>query len=120
MIYQKDILPELLHLLNPSDAETTYNCILIQRRKEMHRHVAQAIERVFKEDLERHYTALAQHYEKAAEYKRASEYYRLAGEKVQSTSSIEGAVHLYDRGEAALDMLHEDRLGCATRSERLS
>jgi class 3 adenylate cyclase len=110
LIYEKDILPELLHLFKHHlTQETTYNCILIQRRKEMHRHVAKAIERVFKDDLERHYTALAQHYEKAAEYKRASEYYRLAGEKAQSTTSIEGAVHLYDRGEAALDMLHQER-----------
>ena len=110
LIYQKDILPELLHLFKHHlTHETTYNCILIHRRKEMHRQVAQAIERVFKDDLERHYAALAQHYEKAADYQRAFEFYRLAGEKAQSTASIEGAVQLYDRGEAALDLLHEER-----------
>ena len=110
LIYQKEILPELLHLFRHHlTQETTYNSILMQRRKEMHRQVAQAIEKEFQNDLDRHYPALAQHYEKAADYKQAFEYYRLAGEKAQNTTSIEGAVQLFDRGETALDMLHEDR-----------
>jgi hypothetical protein len=52
---------------------------------------------------------LAQHYEKATEYRRASECYRIAGDKAQETTSVNAAVDLYERGETALQMLHEDR-----------
>jgi class 3 adenylate cyclase len=111
-VYEKEIVPELLYLFKHYlTQEATYNSILIQRRKEMHRQVAAAIEDTYKDGLERYYSVLAQHYEKAAEYQRAFECYRLAGDKAQGTSSESAAVQLYERGEVALQMLHEDRPG---------
>ncbi len=111
-IYEKEITPELLYLFKHYlTQEATYNSILIQRRKEMHRRVAAAIEQVYKDSLDRYYSVLAQHYEKAAEYKRAFECYRLAGDKAQGTTSVSAAAQLYERGETALQMLHQDRPG---------
>jgi class 3 adenylate cyclase len=109
-IYEKEIAPELLYLFKHYlTQEATYNSILIQKRKEMHRQVAAAIEDIYKDSLDRYYSVLAQHYEKAAEYQRAFECYRLAGDKAQGTSGASAAVQLYERGETALQMLHEDR-----------
>jgi class 3 adenylate cyclase len=109
-VYEKEIAPELLYLFKHYlTQEATYNSILIQKRKEMHRQVAAAIEQTYKNSLDRYYSVLAQHYEKAAEYRRASECYRLAGDKAQETTSVNAAVDLYERGETALQMLHEDR-----------
>ena len=109
-IYEKEITPELLYLFKHYlTQEATYNSILIQKRKEMHQKVAAAIEVIYKDGLDRYYSVLAQHYEKAAEYKRAFEFYRLAGDKAHGTSSAGAAVQLYERGETALQRLHEDR-----------
>jgi class 3 adenylate cyclase len=109
-VYEKEIAPELLYLFRHYlTQEATYNSILIQKRKEMHRQVAAAIEQIYRNSLDRYYSVLAQHYEKATEYRRASECYRLAGDKAQETTSVNAAVDLYERGETALQMLHEDR-----------
>jgi class 3 adenylate cyclase len=111
-IYEKEIAPELLYLFKHYlTQEATYNSILIQKRKEMHGQVAAAIEQIYKESLDRYYSVLAQHYEKAAEYRRAFECYRLAGDKAQGTTSATAAVQFYERGETALQMMHEDRPG---------
>jgi predicted ATPase len=104
-IYEKEIVPELLYLFRHYlTQEATYNSILIQRRKEMHRQVAAAIEQIYKDGLDRYYSVLAQHYEKAAEYRRAFECYRLAGDRAQGTTSVSAAAQLYERGETALQM----------------
>jgi len=111
-VHEKEITPELFYLFKHYlTQEAAYNSILIQRRKEMHLRVAAAIEEIYKDSLERYYSVLAQHYEKAAEYRRAFECYRLAGDKAQGTTSGDAAVQLYERGEMALQMLHEDRPG---------
>jgi class 3 adenylate cyclase len=104
-IYEKEIVPELLYLFKHYlTQEVTYNSILIQRRKEMHRQIAAAIEQIYKDGLDRYYSVLAQHYEKAAEYRRAFECYRLAGDRAQGTTSVSAAAQLYERGETALQM----------------
>jgi hypothetical protein len=120
-VYEKEIVPELLYLFKHYlTQEATYNSILIQRRKEMHRQVAAAIDHIYKDGLDRYYSVLAQHYEKAAEYKRAFECYRLAGDKAQATTSVSAAVQLYERGETALQMLHEDRPGLRNKLKGLA
>jgi hypothetical protein len=109
-IYEKEIAPELFYLFKHYlTQEATYNSILIQKRKEMHAQIAAAIEQIYQDRLDRYYSVLAQHHEKAAEYRRAFECYRLAGDNAQSSTSATAAVQLYQRGETALQMMHEDR-----------
>src|SRR5437879_12223733 len=74
----------------------------------MHGQVAAAIEQIYKDSLDRYYSVLAQHHEKAAEYRRAFERYRQAGDKAQGTTSASAAVQLYERGATALQMMHEE------------
>jgi len=109
-VYRKEIAPELSYLFKHYlTQQATYESILIQRRKELHRKIGAAIEKEHKEGLERYYAVLAQHYEKAGDYQLAFEYYRRAGENVQESQSEAAALGLYERGESALRMLRSDR-----------
>ena len=111
-LYAKQILPEMEYLFKHYlTQDTTYNSILIERRKQLHRQVAGAIEAIYKESLHQYYALLAQHLEKAGDYGKAFEYYRLAGERAQQTQSDTAAVALYQRGETALEKLYESRTG---------
>jgi len=111
-LYQQEIASELSYLFKHYlTQEATYNSMLIRRRKELHKQVGAAIEKVYKGALESHYSLLAQHYEKADDYQRAFAYYRLAGENAQQTQSEVAAVRLYERGEIALQSLYESRSG---------
>ncbi len=108
LIYEKKIEPELQYLFKHFlTQEATYNSILIERRKALHREVAQAIEAIYRESLEANYAVLAQHFEQAGDYGKASDYFRLAGECAQQTKSDLAAETLYRHCEHALDKLYE-------------
>lgn len=110
LIYRNDIAPELEYLFKHYlTQQTTYNSILLERRKQLHRQVAEAIEALYSNDLERYYDVLAQHLESAEEYARAFAYYRKAGERAHTNASDATAVALLARGETALEALHRSR-----------
>jgi hypothetical protein len=109
-VYRKDIVPDLLYLFKHYlTQQATYESILIQRRKELHRKIGEAIEKEHKDGLERYYAVLAQHYEKAGDYQLAFDYYRRAGENAQGSQSEAAALGLYERGETVLRLLHSDK-----------
>jgi class 3 adenylate cyclase len=109
-IYEKEISPELSYLFKHYlTQEATYNSILIRRRKELHKQIANAIETVYKSSLERYYPLLAQHFEKAGNYEKAFMYYNFAGDQTQHAQSGSAAATLYRRGEIALEALLEKR-----------
>ena len=109
-VYRKEIVPELLYLFRHYlTQQATYETILLQRRKELHRKIGAAIEMEYKEGLDRYYAVLAQHYEKAGDYQLAFDYYRRAGENAQGSQSEAAALGLYERGEAVLRLLHSDK-----------
>jgi class 3 adenylate cyclase len=110
LVYEKEIVPELQYIFKHYlTQEATYNSILIEKRKQLHREVAGAIEAIYRESLERRYAVLAQHLEKAGDFKRAFEYYRLAGERAQESQSEAAGLALLKKGEEALEKLYEFR-----------
>jgi class 3 adenylate cyclase len=105
--YEKQIVPELQYIFKHYlTQEATYNSILVERRKQLHKQVGEAIEAVYKDSLERNYGVLAQHLEKAGEYQKAFDYYRRAGEHAQQAQSDTAAASFYKRGESALEKLY--------------
>lgn len=110
LIYEKEIVPELQYIFKHYlTREATYNSILIEKRRQLHREVAGAMETVYRESLERYYAVLAQHLEKAGEFKKAFEYYRLAGERAQESQSEAAGLALLKKSEEALEKLYEFR-----------
>jgi class 3 adenylate cyclase/tetratricopeptide (TPR) repeat protein len=61
--------------------EVAYGLLLNERRKELHRRIAAAIESLHGERLEDHYAELAHHYSRAGESAKAMHYLGLAGEQ---------------------------------------
>jgi predicted ATPase len=68
-------LPELEYLFKHVLAqETTYESILLQRRRELHARVGQAMEMLFADRLEEFYGVLAHHYVRAEAWAQALAY----------------------------------------------
>ena len=61
--------------------ETVYESILIQRRKEIHQKVAQAIEKIFNVRIHEFYGMLAYHYSRAESLEKAEECLIKAGKR---------------------------------------
>ncbi len=73
----------------------TYESILIQERKFLHKHIGHIIEILFQDRLDEFYGLLAYHYTQAEEWKKAHRFLQKAGEKAGSMASDTEALELY-------------------------
>jgi class 3 adenylate cyclase/tetratricopeptide (TPR) repeat protein len=87
--------------------EVAFGSVLNERRKELHRRTAAAIESLFAERLEDRYAELAHHYGRAGDAPKAVQYMGLAGEQAQQRSAFTEALALLNAGLDLLKTLPE-------------
>ncbi|MGO9147917.1 MAG: adenylate/guanylate cyclase domain-containing protein [Desulfomonilia bacterium] len=96
LIRERKRMEELEYLFKHALAqEVAYESILMQRRKELHRTVADSIEKVFNERLHEFYGMLAYHYNLAEDPGKTEEYLIKAGEESLKASASTEALHYY-------------------------
>lgn len=78
--------------------EATYGSILLNKRKELHIKVADAIESVFHDKLYKFYGILAYHYSNGENMEKAEEYLIRAGEEALKSSASSEAINYYQEG----------------------
>ena len=101
LIYEKTLFPELAYMFKHAlTHEVAYNSLLLHRRKELHRTIAQAIEELYADRLAEHYEVLAYHFARAEDTGKALEYLVKAAQKAANAFANREAVVLY---EQALD-----------------
>jgi class 3 adenylate cyclase/tetratricopeptide (TPR) repeat protein len=106
-IYERSFAPELAYMFKHAlTHDVAYNSLLVQRRKELHRLIAMAIEDLYTERLPESYEMLAYHYERGEVWEKALEYLVKAGQKAQQAYANKEALDHYNR---ALDIC--ERLG---------
>jgi class 3 adenylate cyclase/tetratricopeptide (TPR) repeat protein len=106
-IYERSFYPELAYMFKHAlTHDVAYHSLLMQRRKELHRLVAMAIEELYAERLPESYEMLAYHYERGEVWEKALEYLVKAGQKAQQAYANQEALDHYNR---ALDIC--ERLG---------
>jgi hypothetical protein len=75
--------------------EAAYNLLLFAQRQQLHRAVAEWIEREYAADLSPHYSLLAYHWGKAEEWSKTVTYLELAGEQALSRGAYREAVDFF-------------------------
>jgi class 3 adenylate cyclase/predicted ATPase len=102
-IYEQPAFPEVEYIFKHAlTQEVAYNSLLVERRKTMHERAAQAIEEVYQQRLEDHYSELAHHYSRSGNTQKAVDYLQLAGQQaVQRFANVEAVSHV----TAALELL---------------
>ncbi len=88
-IYAKSLFPELEYMFRHALVqEVAYNSLLINRRKEIHEKIGQAIESLHAQRLEEFYEMLAYHYSKSGNLLKAYEYLKQAGRKAVKNDAL--------------------------------
>ncbi|MGE0822640.1 MAG: AAA family ATPase [Candidatus Binatia bacterium] len=102
-VYAQPAFPDVEYIFKHAlTQEVAYNSLLIERRKVLHERTAQAMEEVYKDQLEDHYGELAYHYGRSGNAGKAVEYLGLAGQQaVQRSANVEAITHL----TSALELL---------------
>lgn len=96
LIRERKRLDEIEYLFKHALAqEVTYESILLNKRKELHLHVANAIETVFKGRLHEFYGMLALHYSKGENLYKAEEYLINAGEEALKAAASTEALSYF-------------------------
>jgi class 3 adenylate cyclase/tetratricopeptide (TPR) repeat protein len=98
LIREQKRMEELEYLFKHALAqEVAYESILIQRRRELHKVVADSIEKVFSERLHEFYGMLAFHYSQAEDSDKAEEYLIRAGEESLKASASSEALGFFQK-----------------------
>ena len=102
-LYEQPAFPEVEYIFKHAlTQEVAYGTVLQERRKVLHEQTAQAIEQIYHDRLDEHYSELAHHYSRSGNTQKAADYLQLAGEQaVQRSANTEAIRHL----TAALEFL---------------
>ena len=106
LVYEKAGGPEPGYLFKHTlTQEVTYGSLLIQRRKELHRRIALAIEELHADRRAEQCEMLAYHFQKAEAWDKALEYLLEAAEKAAKAFAAREAIALCDQAEDAAGRL---------------
>jgi ABC-type oligopeptide transport system substrate-binding subunit/class 3 adenylate cyclase len=110
LVREKTSQPELEYMFKHSlTQEAAYNSLLVDRRREFHRRVGEALEELFADRKEQFLGLLAHHFEGAGEYRKAVDYLIQAGDRARLTDEhLEAADH-YREAIKLLTELGDDR-----------
>src|SRR6266568_8360217 len=81
----------------------------MQRRKALHRAVGEAIEELYPDRLEEHYTELAHHFSQGEVWDKAYLYWRQAGARAFARSSMREAITCFEQALAVLQHLPDSQ-----------
>ena len=102
LIYERNLFPELAYMFKHAlTQDVAYNSLLIQRRKDLHRVVAMAIEELYADRLVECYEMLAHHYERGEVWDKALHYLVKAGQ--EALAHFSRALPVFERLDKAVD-----------------
>jgi len=106
LLYERGIYPQSAYIFKHALAqEVVYDSILTMRRKTLHEEIGNAIEDLYKENIDEHYGVLAEHYIAGENYDKGAEYSRFASKKAAKTGSLNGAIAQAEKRIACLERL---------------
>jgi len=116
-IYEQPAFPEPEYTFKHAlTQEVAYGSVLAARRQVLHARTAQAIEDLFRYNLDAHYAELARHYSRTDNAAKAVEYLRLAGTQAAHRGAYEEAIAQLSRG---LELVQELPEGAAREQQEL-
>jgi class 3 adenylate cyclase/predicted ATPase len=105
-LYEMRLFPDLAYTFKHAlTYEVAYNSLLIERRQGLHERVAQAIEALFHDRIEEHYSELAHHYSCSGNTAKAVAYCQRAGQQAVRRSAFAEAITILTTGLEVLKAL---------------
>jgi predicted ATPase len=75
LLYERGIYPQSNYIFKHAlTREVVYDSILTSKKKMLHDEIGKAIEKLYKENIDEHYSVLAEHYFASENYEKGAEY----------------------------------------------
>jgi class 3 adenylate cyclase/tetratricopeptide (TPR) repeat protein len=106
LLYERGIYPQSTYIFKHAlTQEVVYDSMLNKRKKTLHEQIGNAIENLYKGDIDEYYGVLAGHYIMGQNYEKGAEYSRLAGKKAQKAGSFKEAIEYAEKSVFSLERL---------------
>jgi predicted ATPase len=93
LLYERGSFPETVYIFRHAlTREVVYESILTIRKKIYHEKIGNAVEEIYRDDIEKHYGVLAGHYIASEKYEKGARYSRLAERHAEKTASLADAI----------------------------
>jgi class 3 adenylate cyclase/tetratricopeptide (TPR) repeat protein len=106
LLYERGIYPQSTFIFKHAlTQEVIYDSILTKKKKQLHYQIGDAIEELYKGNIDEYYSLLAEHYIEGENYEKGAEFSRLAGKKAGKGASFTEAIAYCEKGIACLERL---------------
>jgi class 3 adenylate cyclase/tetratricopeptide (TPR) repeat protein len=106
LVYERGIFPKSTNIFKHAlTRDVVYDSILTKRKKELHHEIGQAVEELYKDNINEHYEVLADHYIASENYEKAAAYSKLAGKKAEKAASLNDAIAYAKKRVASIEKL---------------
>ena len=103
LIFERSLYPELVYMFKHAlTHDVAYQSLLLERRRQLHGVVADAIHELYEDRLAEQYETLAHHFERAERWAEAVEFLVRSGDKAAASFAPREAIAFYER---ALDVV---------------
>jgi len=106
LVYERGIFPQSTHIFKHAlTRDVVYDSILTRRKKELHDEIGQAVEELYKDNINEHYEVLAEHYIASENYEKAAKYSKLSAKKATKAVSLKDAITFAKKRVASIEKL---------------
>jgi class 3 adenylate cyclase/tetratricopeptide (TPR) repeat protein len=93
LLYERGIYPESTYIFKHAlTREVIYNSILAKQKKRLHDQIGNAIEALYKENVDEFYEVMAKHFIAGENFKKGAEYSKLVAKKAEKTAALNDAI----------------------------
>ncbi|MGD9045877.1 MAG: adenylate/guanylate cyclase domain-containing protein, partial [Desulfobacterales bacterium] len=93
LLYERGIYPETTYIFkNALTREVVYDSILTRKRKKLHEEIGRSIEELSKENIDKQYGVLAEHFIQSGNHTKGAVYSMLAGKTAARAASYRDAI----------------------------
>jgi tetratricopeptide (TPR) repeat protein len=108
LLYERGIYPQSNYIFKHAlTREVVYDSILAKKKKKLHEEIGNAIEELYKDNLNEHCEVLAEHYFLSENYSKSGDYSRLAGRKAEKAASFNDAIAHAKKRVTSLERIHQ-------------
>jgi len=106
LVYERGIYPETTYIFKHAlTREVVYDSILTNRKKRLHEEIGNALEELYKDNIDKYYGVLADHYMAGENHEKGAEYSRLAAQSAEKAGSFNDAIVYAKKTVASLERL---------------
>jgi class 3 adenylate cyclase/tetratricopeptide (TPR) repeat protein len=108
LLYERGIYPQSSYIFKHAlTREIVYDSLFNKKRKELHKEIGNAIEKIYRDNLNEHCEVLSEHYFISENYSKAAYYSRMAGKKAEKTASLNEAIFYAEKRVNSLEYLQQ-------------